>query len=65
MLGTWAYGRNLVWGGGAQYSLPEQTNLTLIFSPKGRGGGGGGGVPQRGGVTRRREYVQYDEHGKF
>jgi hypothetical protein len=31
---TWAYGRHLVWG--AQYSLPEQANLTLIFF---RGGG--------------------------
>ena len=32
--------------GGAQYSLPEQANLTLIFFPKivgERGGGGGGG----------------------
>ena len=30
---AWAYGRHLVWGG-AQYSLPEQANLTLIFFPK-------------------------------
>ena len=31
--------------GGAQYSLPEQANLTLIFFPKivGERGGGGGG----------------------
>jgi hypothetical protein len=28
-------------GGGAQYSLPEQANLTLIFFPKIVGGGGG------------------------
>ena len=27
--------------GGAQYSLPEQANLTLIFSPKIVGEGGG------------------------
>jgi hypothetical protein len=28
-------------GGGAQYSLPEQANLTLIFLPKIVGEGGG------------------------
>jgi hypothetical protein len=36
----WAYGSNLF--GGAQYSLPEQANWTLIFF----GGGGGGGSPK-------------------
>ena len=30
-------------GGGAQYSLPEQANLTLIFSTKIVGERGGGG----------------------
>jgi hypothetical protein len=33
--------------GGAQYSLPEQANLTLIFFPKIVGEGGGGEVTQK------------------
>ena len=38
-----------MFGGGAQYSLPEQPNCTLIFLPKivGERGGGGGGVHQK------------------
>ena len=42
---SWAYGRNLLWG--AQYSLPEQPNLTLIFSPKIVGERGGGESHQK------------------
>jgi hypothetical protein len=32
----------ILFGGGAQYSLPEQANLTLIFFPKIVGERGGG-----------------------
>jgi hypothetical protein len=47
---TYVHGRMglILFGGGAQYSLPEQANWTLIFLPK--------IVGERGGVTKKFQF---------